>query len=114
MDKSAPPAQDLVVRDFAATAGDAKWCGDIAYIPVGSSWLFLATVIDICSRRVVGCFIADHMRTDLVMDAIELQCALAVVTYLARSFTATTDRGTPQWLSPWGSPESRTAWLELR
>ncbi|TQC43211.1 IS3 family transposase [Rhodococcus opacus] len=71
-DKSAPSVPDLVMRDFTATAVDTKWCGDITYIPVGSSWLFLATVIDICSRRVVGWSIADHMRTDLVTDAIEM------------------------------------------
>lgn len=60
------------MRDFTATAVDTKWCGDITYIPVGSSWLYLATVIDICSRRVVGWSIADHMRTELVTDAIEM------------------------------------------
>jgi transposase InsO family protein len=71
-DKSAPPVPDLVMRDFTASAVDTKWCGDVTYIPVGSSWLFLATVIDICSRRVVGWSIADHMRTELVTDAIEM------------------------------------------
>lgn len=71
-DKSAPPVPDLMMRDFTATAIDTKWCGDITYIPVGSSWLYLATVIDICSRRVVGWSIADHMRTELVTDAIEM------------------------------------------
>ncbi|BAH55494.1 putative transposase [Rhodococcus opacus B4] len=40
-DKSAPSVPDLVMRDFTATAVDTKWCGDITYIPVGSSWLFL-------------------------------------------------------------------------
>ncbi|MFC0448948.1 IS3 family transposase [Rhodococcus jostii] len=71
-DKSAPSVPDLVMRDFTATAVDSKWCGDITYIPVGSSWLYLATVIDIFSRRVVGWSIADHMRTDLVTDAIDM------------------------------------------
>lgn len=71
-DRSAPPVPDLMMRDFTATAVDTKWCGDITYIPVGSSWLYLSTVIDICSRRVVGWSIADHMRTELVTDAIEM------------------------------------------
>ncbi len=71
-DTAAPPVPDLVRRDFTATTVDTKWCGDITYIPMGSSWMYLATVIDIYSRRVVGWSIADHMRTDLVTDAIEM------------------------------------------
>jgi transposase InsO family protein len=74
-DKTAPPAPDLVMRDFTATTLNTKRCGDITYIAVGSSWMFLATVIDICSRRVIGWSIADHMRTDLVTDAIEMAVA---------------------------------------
>ncbi|CAM5667268.1 IS3 family transposase ISRhosp1 [Streptomyces parvulus] len=49
-----------------------KWYGDITYIPVGSTWLYLAAVIDICSRRVGGWSIADHMRASLVTDATEI------------------------------------------
>ncbi|MEU5306593.1 IS3 family transposase [Streptomyces noursei] len=74
-DRTAPPAPDLVMRDFTATALNTKWCGDITYIAVGSSWLYLATVIDICSRRVIGWSIADHMRTQLVTDAITMAVA---------------------------------------
>jgi transposase InsO family protein len=66
-----PLVPDLV-RRFTATPVDTKWCGDITHISVGSSWLYLATVIDICSRRVVDWSIADHMRTELVTDAIEM------------------------------------------
>ncbi len=54
------------MRDFTADTLDTRWCGDITYIAVGTTWLYLATVIDICSRRVVGWSIADHMRTSLV------------------------------------------------
>jgi transposase InsO family protein len=74
-DKTAPPAPDLMMRDFTADTLNTKWCGDITYIPVGSTWLYLATVIDICSRRVVGWSIADHMRASLVTDAIEMAVA---------------------------------------
>ncbi|MGW2874806.1 IS3 family transposase [Streptomyces sp. NPDC001233] len=74
-DKTAPPAPDLLMRDFTADALNIKWCGDITYIAVGSTWLYLATVIDICSRRVIGWSIADHMRTSLVTDAIEMAVA---------------------------------------
>lgn len=62
---------DLIVRDFQPDrAGlDARWCGDITYIPTEEGWLYLATVIDIASRRVVGRATADHLRTELVTDA---------------------------------------------
>jgi transposase InsO family protein len=71
-DRTAPPAPDLVMRDFTADTLNTRWCGDITYVAVGAKWLYLATVIDICSRRVVGWSIADHMRTSLVTDAIEM------------------------------------------
>ncbi|MBY8820131.1 IS3 family transposase [Streptomyces cinereoruber] len=74
-DRSAPPAPDLVMRDFTADTLNTRWCGDITYIAVGATWLYLATVIDICSRKVVGWSIADHMRTSLVTDAIEMAVA---------------------------------------
>ncbi|MFF5160700.1 IS3 family transposase [Streptomyces sp. NPDC000348] len=74
-DRTAPPAPDLVMRDFTADTLNTRWCGDITYIAVGTTWLYLATVIDICSRRVVGWSIADHMRTSLVTDAIEMAVA---------------------------------------
>lgn len=71
-DPQASMVPDLIGRDFTADELDTRWCGDITYIPVGSSWLYLATVIDICSRRVVGWSIADHMRTELVTDALDM------------------------------------------
>jgi transposase InsO family protein len=74
-DRAAPPVPDLVMRDFTANTLNTKWCGDITYVAVGSTWMYLATVIDICSRRVVGWSIADHMRTSLVTDAIEMAVA---------------------------------------
>ncbi|TLQ41967.1 hypothetical protein FEF34_00560 [Streptomyces marianii] len=52
-DRLAPPAPDLVQGDFTAARLDEKWCGDIRYVQVGGSWLYLACVIDICSRRVL-------------------------------------------------------------
>lgn len=53
-DPQAATVPDLIGRDFTAEVLDTRWCGDITYIPVGSSWLYLAAVIDICSPRVVG------------------------------------------------------------
>lgn len=75
VDKTARPVPDLLMRDFSADALNTKWCGDITYVAVGSTWLYLATVIDICSRRVIGRSIPDHMRTSLVTDAIEMAVA---------------------------------------
>ncbi|MFF1915740.1 DDE-type integrase/transposase/recombinase [Streptomyces sp. NPDC058239] len=67
---------DLVVRDFQPdrTGLDARWCGDITYVPTEEGWLYLATVIDIASRRVVGWAAADHLRTELVADALTAAC----------------------------------------
>ncbi|MFD5408661.1 IS3 family transposase [Streptomyces nojiriensis] len=67
---------DLVVRDFQpdATALDTRWCGDITYIPTEEGWLYLATVIDIASRRVIGWATADHLGTELVSDALKAAC----------------------------------------
>ncbi|WP_194922144.1 IS3 family transposase [Catenulispora rubra] len=76
-DKAAAPVPDLLGRDFDAGAPDVKWCGDITYIPVGESgFVYLATVIDLFSGRLLGWSIADHHRAELVADA--LTAAVAV------------------------------------
>jgi transposase InsO family protein len=71
-DPAAAARADLVRRDFTtnASAINARWCGDITYVPTWQGWLYLATVIDIASRRVVGFAMADHLRTELVADAL--------------------------------------------
>ena len=48
----------------------ARWVGDITYLPVGGRWMYLATVIDVYSRRLIGYSMADYMRADLVIDAL--------------------------------------------
>nr|WP_237419054.1 IS3 family transposase [Kitasatospora sp. SID7827] len=75
-DLQAAGRPDLVLRDFTPDrAGlDARWCGDITYIPTGEGRLYLATVIDIASRRVVGWAAADHLRAELVADALRTAC----------------------------------------
>ena len=67
-------APDLIKRAFSPEAHelDTAWCGDITYIRTWEGWLYLATVIDLASRRVVGFAMADHMRADLVCDALEM------------------------------------------
>ncbi|TXS74310.1 IS3 family transposase [Streptomyces sp. me109] len=74
-DRLAPPAPDLVQRRFTAARLDEKWCGDITYVQVGGTWLYLACVIDICSRRVLGYSMATHMRAELVIDALTMAVA---------------------------------------
>ena len=62
---------DLLGRDFSAVAPNTTYVGDITYLPLASGAnLYLATVIDCCSRRVAGWAIAEHMRTELVEDAL--------------------------------------------
>ena len=71
-DPAAAARADRIRRDFTADASklNARWCGDITYLRTWEGWLFLATVIDIASRRVVGFAMADHLRTELVADAL--------------------------------------------
>lgn len=68
-------AVDLIKRVFGPdTRLDTRWCGDVTYIRTWEGWAYLATVIDLASRRVVGWALADHMRTDLVSDALRTAC----------------------------------------
>jgi transposase InsO family protein len=74
-DPDSTPVPDLLNRDFTAAAPNEKYVGDITYLPygdghTGGGHLYLATVIDCYSRRLVGWSVADHMRTDLVADAL--------------------------------------------
>lgn len=73
--KRARPAPDLVDRDFTATGPDELWVADITYIPTWAGFLFLAIVLDVWSRRVVGWAMATHMRTELVLDALDMALA---------------------------------------
>jgi transposase InsO family protein len=75
VDRAATAAGDLVGRDFNPTQPDTTWCGDITYLRTGEGWLFLATVIDLFSRRVIGWSAAAHMRSELVADALEMAAA---------------------------------------
>jgi len=71
-DPAAATRADLIRRDFNVNtaAANTRWCGDITYIPTWEGWLYLATVIDIASRRVVGFALAEHLRAGLVADAL--------------------------------------------
>jgi len=71
-DRKAPPAPDLIRRDFTAVMPGIRLVGDITYLPTSEGWLYLATVIDLCTREVVGWSMADHMRAGLVIDAVRM------------------------------------------
>lgn len=69
-DPAAVLAEDLVQRRFEQTTLDTLWVGDATYIPTDEGWLYLATVIDACSRRLLGWSMTDHLRTELCLDAL--------------------------------------------
>ena len=71
-DRQAVPAPDLVQRDFTASAPDRLWVADITYVATGEGWLYLATVLDAWSRRIVGWAMGDTLRTELVVDALNM------------------------------------------
>ena len=68
-------APDLIGRDFTAAGPNQRWCGDITYVKTWDGWAYVATVIDLHSRAVVGFAVADHMRTDLVTAALDMAIA---------------------------------------
>ena len=70
-----PVADNLLDRQFTAELPNQKWAADITYIPTDQGWLYLAGVIDLCSRKIVGWSMADHMRVELVSDALKMAIA---------------------------------------
>jgi putative transposase len=71
-DERAAPAPDLVQRDFTAARPNQLWVADITYIPTWAGFLYLAVVLDAWSRRVVGWAMETHLRTELVLEALEM------------------------------------------
>jgi len=71
-DRLAPLADDLVERDFSAKGPNELWVADITYIPTWEGTLYLSVVLDVWSRRVVGWSMAPHLRTELVLEALEM------------------------------------------
>ena len=71
-DRDARPAPDLVQRTFAAQGPDRLWVADITYVPTWAGFLFLAVVLDAFSRRIVGWAMANHLRTELVLEALNM------------------------------------------
>ena len=107
---------DLVGQDFTADEPGRKWCGDITYINTWAGFVYLATVLDCCTKKVVGYAMADHMRTSLVCEAIDMAARRCPVEKGVTVFHS--DQGsqyTPQKflehlktygsVRPWGVPE---------
>jgi putative transposase len=71
-DPAADRAKDLVDRQFTADGPDQLWVADITYIPTWSGFLYLAVVLDVWSRRIMGWAMETHLRTDLVLSALNM------------------------------------------
>jgi len=71
-DRAAKPASDLVERNSTAAAPDRLWVADITYIPTWAGFLYLAVVLDAFSRKLVGWAMETHLRTELVLQALNL------------------------------------------
>jgi len=71
-DRDTAPAPDLVERHFSASRPNALWVADITYVPTWQGFLYVAVVLDVFSRRVVGWSMAGHLRTELILDALEM------------------------------------------
>jgi len=94
------PSPNLLTDKPLPDAPNRVWAGDITFIPVESGWLYLAVVIDLCSRRIVGWSLGDHLRTDLVLAALQQ----ALGTQPAHQTIFHSDRG-----SQYGSSAFRAA-----
>jgi transposase InsO family protein len=68
-------APDLISRDFTAARPNQRWCGDVTYVKTWDGWAYVATVIDLYSRAIIGYAVDDHMRTTLVTDALDMAVA---------------------------------------
>jgi len=67
-----PIAPNLLGRDFRAARPNEAWLSDITYIPTAEGWAYLCAIKDLCSREIVGWALADHMRTELVLEALRM------------------------------------------
>jgi putative transposase len=74
-DRDTAPAPDLVNRSFRAPGPDRLWVADITYVPTWAGFLYVAVVVDVFSRLVVGWSMAGHMRTELILDALDMAIA---------------------------------------
>jgi putative transposase len=71
-DPDAMRAEDLVERDFTADRPNALWVTDLTYVPTVAGMAYVCFIVDAFSRRIVGWRVASHMRTEMVLDALEM------------------------------------------
>jgi transposase InsO family protein len=71
-DHDLPVFENVLNRDFSAELPNQKWVCDITYIPTGEGWLYLAAVLDLCSRKIVGWSMHEHLRTELCTEALDM------------------------------------------
>jgi putative transposase len=90
-----PARPDLIGRDFTAAAPGQRLVGDITYLRTGEGWLYLATVIDPATRMVTGWQLADHMRTSLITDALDMAVTHG---HVAPGAVFHSDRGRPVYV----------------
>jgi transposase InsO family protein len=81
VDDTAPRPADLVERQFVAARPNQLWLADITYSSTWDGWLYVAFILDVHSRMIVGWQLADHLRTDLVLDALEMAIWRRDLTY---------------------------------
>jgi len=106
-DPDAVPAPDLVERNLTPPGPDRLWVADITQQRTDQGWLYLTVVLDGFSRRIVGWSMADHLRTELVLDALDMAIAQRQPA-AARSIILTTAANTPAWRS--AAASSGPAW----
>jgi putative transposase len=101
-DRKAPKFPDLLKRDFTAPAPNVKWCGDITEIPTDEGKLYLASVLDLFSRKLLACPTSEHPNALLACDAIKIAAATrgAGPRSTVSSSTVTAVRPTPRRVSP--------------
>jgi putative transposase len=92
-DRMAPKFPDLLKRDFTALAPNVKWCGDMTEIPTAEGKLYLATVIDLFSRKLLACPTSEHPNAELAGDAIKIAAAVRGGRAAVEGVIFHTDRG---------------------
>jgi putative transposase len=85
-------APNQLYQEFTVTVPDTVYVGDITYLPTGAGWLYVAVVLDLCSRAIVGWSMADHMRAELVPHALAMALCQRQPT---AGLIMHTDRGSP-------------------
>ena len=95
VDQSKQPAENILKRIFTAEAPNKKWVTDITYLPVANGWVYLACVMDLFSRKIVGWEISNSLATPLVSAALRTQLKLDDPTHISSCITAIADVSTP-------------------